>query len=92
MSIRRRMPARWRRHRPVSAANNSPRRSSMLSARSPPSSSEGVTRIAVGGGETTGAVVTALEADTLVIGPEIDPGVPALASVGDKPVAWRSKW
>ena len=47
---------------------------------------EGVTRIAVGGGETSGAVVTALKADTLVIGPEIDPGVPALASVGDKPV------
>jgi uncharacterized protein YgbK (DUF1537 family) len=47
---------------------------------------EGVTRIAVGGGETSGAVVTALKADTLVIGPEIDPGVPALASVGDKSV------
>jgi uncharacterized protein YgbK (DUF1537 family) len=47
---------------------------------------EGVTRMAVGGGETSGAVVTALEADSLVIGPEIDPGVPALASVGDKPV------
>ncbi len=46
----------------------------------------GVVRIAVGGGETAGAVVTALGADSLVIGPEIDPGVPALAVVGGRPV------
>ena len=43
---------------------------------------DGVTRIAVGGGETSGAVVTALGLDHLAIGPEIDPGVPALASTG----------
>lgn len=42
----------------------------------------GFTRIAVGGGETSGAVVTALALDHFAIGPEIDPGVPALASRG----------
>ncbi|MCW6508590.1 3-oxo-tetronate kinase [Lichenifustis flavocetrariae] len=42
----------------------------------------GVTRLAVGGGETSGAVVTALALDHFAIGPEIDPGVPALASRG----------
>ena len=41
---------------------------------------DGVTRLAVGGGETSGAVVTSLGLDHLRIGPEIDPGVPALAS------------
>jgi uncharacterized protein YgbK (DUF1537 family) len=40
----------------------------------------GVTRLVVGGGETSGAIVTALGLDHLNIGPEIDPGVPALAS------------
>ena len=40
----------------------------------------GVTRLAVGGGETSGAVVTALGLGHFEIGPEIDPGVPALAS------------
>jgi 3-dehydrotetronate 4-kinase len=40
---------------------------------------EGFTRIAVGGGETSGAVVNALKLDAFSIGPEIDPGVPALA-------------
>ncbi len=38
----------------------------------------GVQRLLVGGGETSGAVVTALGIQTMVIGPEIDPGVPAL--------------
>ncbi|HMN87823.1 MAG TPA: nucleotide-binding domain containing protein, partial [Bauldia sp.] len=46
----------------------------------------GVTRIAVGGGETSGAVVTALGVASLRIGPEIDPGVPALVADGRKPV------
>ena len=46
----------------------------------------GVGRIAVGGGETSGAVVTALEVSRLRIGPEIDPGVPALRAEGGKPV------
>ncbi len=41
---------------------------------------EGFRRLAVGGGETSGAVVTALGLEHFVIGPEIDPGVPALAA------------
>ncbi len=36
----------------------------------------GVTRLIVAGGETSGAVVQALGAGVLTIGPEIDPGVP----------------
>lgn len=40
----------------------------------------GVRRLVVGGGETSGAVVTALGLEEFVIGPEIDPGVPALAT------------
>ena len=46
----------------------------------------GVTRIAVGGGETSGAVVTALGLEWFRIGPEIDPGVPVLAAEGRQPV------
>jgi 3-dehydrotetronate 4-kinase len=42
----------------------------------------GVTRLVVGGGETSGAVVTALGVSAFSIGPEIDPGVPALAVEG----------
>ena len=39
---------------------------------------QGVRRIITAGGETSGAVVTGLQLDQLSIGPEIDPGVPAL--------------
>ncbi len=46
----------------------------------------GATRIVVGGGETSGAVVTALGLDHFRIGPEIDPGVPALATQGSRPL------
>jgi uncharacterized protein YgbK (DUF1537 family) len=46
----------------------------------------GVSRIAVGGGETSGAIVTALGVDRLRIGPEIDPGVPGLSAEGRRPV------
>lgn len=46
----------------------------------------GVRRIVVGGGETSGAVVTALGVESLRIGPEIDPGVPALVAEGRRPV------
>ena len=42
----------------------------------------GVTRLVVGGGETSGAVVTALDIQAFAIGPEIDPGVPALRVEG----------
>ncbi|MBX9943210.1 MAG: four-carbon acid sugar kinase family protein [Reyranella sp.] len=46
----------------------------------------GVARLVVAGGETSGAVVGALDVTALRIGPEIDPGVPWTASVGDKPL------
>jgi len=42
----------------------------------------GVSRLVVGGGETSGAVVKALGVSAFSIGPEIDPGVPALAVEG----------
>jgi 3-dehydrotetronate 4-kinase len=38
----------------------------------------GVTRLVTAGGETSGAVVSALGIPAFAIGPEIDPGVPAL--------------
>ena len=47
---------------------------------------EGVGRLVVAGGETSGAVVSALDVTALRIGAEIDPGVPWTASVGDKPL------
>src|SRR6267154_38048 len=46
----------------------------------------GVGRMVVAGGETSGAVVGALDVTALRIGPEIDPGVPWTASVGAKPL------
>ena len=51
----------------------------------------GVERLVVAGGETSGAVVTALGIDGLRIGEEIDPGVPWTASLGDKPLALALK-
>jgi 3-dehydrotetronate 4-kinase len=42
----------------------------------------GVKRLVVAGGETSGAVVSALEPRAFRIGPEIDPGVPALECDG----------
>ncbi|MEA3537097.1 3-oxo-tetronate kinase [Rhizobium sp. CC-YZS058] len=52
---------------------------------------EGVTRLVVAGGETSGAVVSALDLGALSIGQEIDPGVPVLVSQGDRPVALALK-
>lgn len=46
----------------------------------------GVGRLVVAGGETSGAVVGALDVTALRIGPEIDPGVPWTASVARKPL------
>jgi uncharacterized protein YgbK (DUF1537 family) len=46
----------------------------------------GVNRLVVAGGETSGAVVGALDVTALRIGPEIDPGVPWTASVGARPL------
>jgi uncharacterized protein YgbK (DUF1537 family) len=51
----------------------------------------GVRRLVVAGGETSGAVVTALALTTLEIGPEIDPGVPALFSRSGTPIALALK-
>lgn len=51
----------------------------------------GVTRLVVAGGETSGAVVTALGLDTLAIGPEIAPGVPWTLSLGDTNLALALK-
>ncbi len=44
----------------------------------------GVRRFVIGGGETSGAIVSALGIDRLRIGPEIDPGVPVLAAGNDQ--------
>lgn len=43
----------------------------------------GVRRFVVAGGETSGAVVSALGVDALEIGPQIAPGVPATLSSGE---------
>ncbi|MDK1378578.1 MULTISPECIES: 3-oxo-tetronate kinase [unclassified Sinorhizobium] len=51
----------------------------------------GIRRLVVAGGETSGAVVSALELGALSIGPEIDPGVPVLVSGGPEPVALALK-
>lgn len=50
----------------------------------------GVTRLLTAGGETSGAVVEALALDTLRIGPEIDPGVPALRASDTLVLALKS--
>jgi 3-dehydrotetronate 4-kinase len=52
---------------------------------------DGVTRMVVGGGETSGAVVSELGVDRFVIGPEIDPGVPALATTRPRPIRMALK-
>ncbi|MGZ5230182.1 MAG: 3-oxo-tetronate kinase [Burkholderiales bacterium] len=46
----------------------------------------GVTQLVVAGGETAGAVVQALGATALRIGPQIDPGVPWTATEGGTPI------
>ncbi|APG89108.1 paral tRNA synthase (plasmid) [Sinorhizobium americanum CCGM7] len=51
----------------------------------------GIRRLVVAGGETSGAVVSALDLGALRIGSEIDPGVPVLLSKGDEPVALALK-
>lgn len=50
----------------------------------------GATRIITAGGETSGAVVEGLQLTTLEIGPEIDPGVPALRAGPDLVIALKS--
>lgn len=51
----------------------------------------GMRRIVVGGGETSGAVVSALGITSFHIGPEIDPGVPVLVSADGRGVAMALK-
>ena len=50
----------------------------------------GVTRLIVAGGETSGAVVEGLSLDTMAMGPEIDPGVPAMRAREDLVIALKS--
>lgn len=50
----------------------------------------GVTRLITAGGETSGAVVEGLHLSALEIGPEIDPGVPALRARPDLVIALKS--
>jgi len=45
---------------------------------------QGVARLVVAGGETSGAVVQALDVRALRIGPQIDPGVPATLAIDDE--------
>ena len=52
---------------------------------------QGVRRLIVAGGETSGAVVQALGVQVLEIGPEIDPGVPWTVSAGAPPLALALK-
>jgi uncharacterized protein YgbK (DUF1537 family) len=51
----------------------------------------GVCRLVLAGGETSGAIVSALDLKALAIGPEIDPGVPALTSTAGPPLALALK-
>ncbi len=50
----------------------------------------GIGKILTAGGETSGAVVEGLKLDSLEIGPEIDPGVPALRASDSLVIALKS--
>jgi uncharacterized protein YgbK (DUF1537 family) len=51
----------------------------------------GVRKFVVAGGETSGAVVQALGVTALQIGAQIDPGVPATATIGAEPLGLALK-
>lgn len=51
----------------------------------------GLRRLVVAGGETSGAVVKALDLKSVEIGPEIDVGVPVLQACGDQPLVLALK-
>ena len=51
----------------------------------------GVRKLVVAGGESSGAVVSALNISAIQIGPQIDPGVPWVESIGDEPIALALK-
>jgi len=50
----------------------------------------GINRIIVAGGETSGAVVEGLKINTMAMGPEIDPGVPAMRASDNLVIALKS--
>lgn len=52
---------------------------------------KGIRRLVVAGGETSGAAVSGLALQAVTIGPEIDPGVPALRAIGQDGVALALK-
>lgn len=52
---------------------------------------KGVRRLVIGGGETSGAVVSALDIGALHVGREIDPGVPMLFCDNDLPLGLALK-
>jgi uncharacterized protein YgbK (DUF1537 family) len=52
---------------------------------------DGVKRLVVAGGETSGAAISGLALDAVTIGPEIDPGVPALSTLGSDRIALALK-
>ncbi len=51
----------------------------------------GVRKFVIAGGETSGAVVSALKVKALQIGPQIDPGVPWTVSMGEPKIALALK-
>ena len=51
----------------------------------------GVRKFVIAGGETSGAVVSALKVKALQIGPQIDPGVPWTMSMGETKIALALK-
>ncbi len=51
----------------------------------------GVRKLVIAGGETSGAVVSALKVKALQIGPQIDPGVPWTVSMGEPKIALALK-
>jgi uncharacterized protein YgbK (DUF1537 family) len=51
----------------------------------------GLARLVIAGGETSGAVVSGLGIAALAVGPEIDPGVPALSTASGPPLALALK-
>ncbi|HBB85524.1 MAG TPA: Hrp-dependent type III effector protein, partial [Sulfitobacter sp.] len=51
----------------------------------------GFHRLVVAGGETSGAVVSALDIKMLEIGPEIAPGVPWTQALGPRPLTLALK-
>lgn len=62
----------------------------LLAATAAEAVARGVRRLVAAGGETSGAVVSALALRAMAIGPEIDPGVPALRAEG-RPLALALK-